>query len=191
MNRRDVQTGCSGYVHKNTGDESMYVCVCVCVCVCVYERYRERECVCKGEGSVCVRACVRACWFYWLFWTRLNWFMFACAIIGEMLCYAASFILQESSSSACSSARCSRVSERVLRWSDALLMGVKHSESLHGPYCMVSIETQLQPHTDSPCRCHCVCVHVCFECVFMLSCLSARLNEWSICDGCFHCSILH
>ncbi len=33
MNRRDVQTGCSGYVHKNTGDES--VCVCVCVCVCM------------------------------------------------------------------------------------------------------------------------------------------------------------
>ncbi len=25
MNRRDVQTGCSGYVHKNTGDENMYV----------------------------------------------------------------------------------------------------------------------------------------------------------------------
>ncbi len=25
MNRRDVQTGCSGYVHKNTGDESMDV----------------------------------------------------------------------------------------------------------------------------------------------------------------------
>ncbi len=24
-NRRDVQTGCSGYVHKNTGDENMYV----------------------------------------------------------------------------------------------------------------------------------------------------------------------
>ncbi len=25
MNRRDVQTGYSGYVHKNTGDESMDV----------------------------------------------------------------------------------------------------------------------------------------------------------------------
>ncbi len=25
MNRRDVQTGCLGYVHKNTGDESMDV----------------------------------------------------------------------------------------------------------------------------------------------------------------------
>ncbi len=25
MNGRDVQTGCSGYVHKNTGDESMDV----------------------------------------------------------------------------------------------------------------------------------------------------------------------
>ncbi len=26
MNRRDVQTGCSGYVlHKNAGDENMYV----------------------------------------------------------------------------------------------------------------------------------------------------------------------
>ncbi len=26
MNRRDVQTGCTGYVHKkNTGDENMYV----------------------------------------------------------------------------------------------------------------------------------------------------------------------
>ncbi len=26
MNRRDVRTGCTGYVHtKNTGDENMYV----------------------------------------------------------------------------------------------------------------------------------------------------------------------
>ncbi len=25
MNRRDVQMGCSGYVHKNAGDENMYV----------------------------------------------------------------------------------------------------------------------------------------------------------------------
>ncbi len=25
MNRRDVQTGCSGYVHKNTGDENMFL----------------------------------------------------------------------------------------------------------------------------------------------------------------------
>ncbi len=24
-NRRDVQTGCSGYVHKNAGDENIYV----------------------------------------------------------------------------------------------------------------------------------------------------------------------
>ncbi len=25
MNRRDVQMGCSGYVHKNTGDESVWM----------------------------------------------------------------------------------------------------------------------------------------------------------------------
>ncbi len=30
MNMRDVQTGCSGYVHKNAGDESVDVLTYVC-----------------------------------------------------------------------------------------------------------------------------------------------------------------